>query len=97
MCTTVLGAFAVLGDTWGFPLWKIPLRAREEPQLGEKWRWRRSTTDERVHAFQVDDATGSFVQAACDHTVPGSKLKGTHTGTRCLSCLLIVGDQLMKQ
>jgi len=58
------------------------------------WNWRRSDADQRVHAFRADDAVGTFWEAACELSVPASKIKRTHEGTRCLPCLLIVGDQL---
>jgi hypothetical protein len=61
------------------------------------WHWRRSDADQRVHAFRDDEGIGFFVEAACAYTVPGSKIKRTHEGARCVSCLLIVGDQLAQR
>ncbi|WP_157440194.1 hypothetical protein [Actinokineospora inagensis] len=58
------------------------------------WRWLRSGYDDRVHAFPADERPASFVEAVCAHTVPFGKLTRSHTGARCLSCLLIVGDHL---
>ncbi|PPK67998.1 hypothetical protein V5P93_007346 [Actinokineospora auranticolor] len=60
-----------------------------------QWRWQRSGYDERVHAFAADERPASFVEAVCSHTVPFARLARTHAGTRCLKCLLIVGDDLV--
>ena len=61
------------------------------------WRWRRSANDERVHAFPKGERPASFVEAACSHTVALDRVGGTHTGARCLPCLLIIGDQLAER
>jgi hypothetical protein len=34
------------------------------------------------------------VEAACSHSVPIDKITRSHTGPRCIACLLIVGDHL---
>jgi hypothetical protein len=62
----------------------------------EKWQWQLSRYDDRVHAFPID-RPASFVEAACTHSVPFDKIIRTHAGTRCLACLLIVGDRLARQ
>ena len=61
------------------------------------WNWRRSDADQRVHAFRADDAVGTFREAACELSVPVTKIKRTHEGARCLPCLLIIGDELAQR
>ncbi|MFC5285606.1 hypothetical protein ACFPM7_00955 [Actinokineospora guangxiensis] len=58
-----------------------------------RWEWRRSAYDDRVHAFPAEDRA-SLIEALCAHTVPYAKAARTHSGLRCVSCLLIVGDAL---
>ncbi|GGS19662.1 MULTISPECIES: hypothetical protein [Actinokineospora] len=58
-----------------------------------RWTWRLSAYDERVHAFPSDERA-SLIEAVCTHTVPYAKAPRTHSGPRCVSCLLIVGDVL---
>ena len=60
----------------------------------DKWNWQLSRYDERVHAFLSDGRPTSFLEAACSHSVPIDKTTKSHTGSRCLACLLIVGDHL---
>ncbi len=60
----------------------------------DRWTWRLSGYDDRVHAFVSEERPASFVEAACSHSVPIDKLARSHTGSRCLACLLIVGDHL---
>ncbi len=61
------------------------------------WHWRLSGYDGRVHAFPADERPASFVHAACEQTVPYSKLARTHAGARCLPCLLVIGDELARR
>ncbi|CRK60610.1 hypothetical protein [Alloactinosynnema sp. L-07] len=63
----------------------------------DRWRWRMSGYDDRVHAFPSDERPASFVEAACTHSVPFGKIRSTHEGPRCLACLLIIGDRLAEQ
>jgi hypothetical protein len=58
------------------------------------WRWQRSRTDGRVHAFPAGERPASHLEAACSHTVALDRVEATHAGARCLPCLLIFGDQL---
>ena len=60
----------------------------------DRWTWQLSRYDDRVHAFTGDGRPASFVEAACSHSVPIDKIAKSHTGARCLPCLLIVGDHL---
>jgi len=60
----------------------------------DKWVWQLSRYDERLHAFTKSARPASFVEAACTHSVPYNRLTRSHTGPRCLACLLIVGDHL---
>jgi hypothetical protein len=60
----------------------------------DKWLWQVSGYDERVHAFERSERMASFVEAACSHSVPFDKVMRGHEGSRCLACLLIVGDHL---
>lgn len=60
----------------------------------DRWTWRLSTYDDRVHAFDRTERLASFVEAVCSHSVPIDKVRTGHEGTRCLACLLIVGDHL---
>ncbi|HEY0451881.1 hypothetical protein [Actinophytocola sp.] len=60
----------------------------------DKWVWQLSRYDSRVHAFASDERPASFVEAACSHSVPIDKITRSHTGPRCIACLLIVGDHL---
>lgn len=60
----------------------------------DRWLWQRSGYDGRVHAFERAGEVASFVEAVCSHSVPFDKVVRGHEGTRCLACLLIVGDHL---
>ncbi|MGH3758680.1 hypothetical protein [Actinophytocola sp.] len=60
----------------------------------DKWSWRLSRYDDRVHAFVSHERPASFVEAACTHSVPIDKIMKSHAGSRCVACLLIVGDHL---
>jgi len=60
----------------------------------DRWLWQRSGYDGRVHAFERAAEVASFVEAACSHSVPFDKVVVGHVGTRCVACLLIVGDHL---
>lgn len=60
----------------------------------EKWAWRLSRYDGRVHAFVTEDRPASFLEAACSHSAPIDKVARGHTGPRCIMCLLVVGDHL---
>lgn len=60
----------------------------------DRWLWRLSRYDDRVHAFERADDDATFVEAVCSHSVPLDKLVRRHEGARCLACLLIVGDHL---
>jgi hypothetical protein len=60
----------------------------------DRWRWQLSGYDDRVHAFERSSGVASFVEAACSHSVPFEKVAHGHEGSRCLACLLIVGDHL---
>ncbi|SDC85877.1 hypothetical protein [Actinokineospora iranica] len=66
-------------------------------RAGHSWNWRLSGYDDRVHAFPAGERPASFVEAVCAHTVPFGRVARTHTGARCLSCLLIVGDRLAER
>jgi len=59
----------------------------------DRWLWQLSGYDDRVHAFERAGGA-SFVEAACSHSVPFDKVVRGHEGSRCLACLLIVGDHL---
>jgi hypothetical protein len=63
-------------------------------EMCDKWSWRLSRYDDRVHAFVSDGRPASFVEAACSHSVPIDKITKSHAGSRCVPCLLIVGDHL---
>jgi hypothetical protein len=60
----------------------------------DKWTWRLSRYDEKVHAFDRGERPASFLEAACSHSVPIDKVNRGHEGARCVACLLIVGDHL---
>jgi hypothetical protein len=56
--------------------------------------WQLSRYDGRVHAFVDEGRPASFVEAACSHSVPIDKITKSHSGQRCIACLLVVGDHL---
>lgn len=56
--------------------------------------WWRSGYDDRVHVFLAEQATERYAEALCDHTVPSDLLTLTDEGTRCVACVLILGDML---
>lgn len=58
------------------------------------WAWQLSGYDGRVHAFRAGERPASFLEAACDHSVPIDKITRSHAGPRCIICLLVVGDHL---
>jgi hypothetical protein len=60
----------------------------------DRWLWQLSGYDGRVHAFERPSRVGSFLEAVCGHCVPVDRLVRRHEGSRCLTCLLIVGDRL---
>lgn len=59
-----------------------------------KWSWQISGYDELVHAFRSPGGPAGFLEAACSHSVPVSRVSRNHCGPRCVACLLIVGEHL---
>jgi hypothetical protein len=60
----------------------------------DRWVWQLSGYDGRVHAFEKAEGLASFLEAVCSHSVPIDKAVPGHEGTRCVACLLIVGNHL---
>lgn len=60
----------------------------------DRWVWRRSEYDGRLHAFDAAERLASFLEAVCSHSVPIDKAVVARSGPRCVACLLIVGDHL---
>jgi hypothetical protein len=63
----------------------------------DRWEWRQSRYDDRVHAFELREQAAGFAEAACSHCVPFDKVDHDHEGSRCMACLLIVGSHLAEQ